>query len=524
MKIRAQIGMVLNLDKCIGCHTCSVTCKNVWTSRQGVEYAWFNNVETKPGVGYPNDWENQKRWNGGWERKASGKIKPKMGGKIRLLSKIFANPDLPEIDDYYEPFTFDYERLQKAPEIKNVPTARMHSVITGEKMEKAQWGPNWEEILGGEFEKRKKDYNFKDIEKDIYGEFENTFMMYLPRLCEHCLNPACVAACPSGAIYKREEDGIVLIDQDKCRGWRMCVSGCPYKKIYYNWQSGKSEKCTFCYPRIEAGEPTVCSETCVGRIRYLGVLLYDADEIQKAASVEDEQDLYQAQLDTFLDPNHPEVIKQALKDGVPQSWLDAAQKSPVYKMAIDWKIAFPLHPEYRTLPMVWYIPPLSPIQNAAEKGAIATKGVIPDVKSLRIPVKYLANMLTAGKEEPVIHALERMLAMREYMRGKTVDGSADKSVLDQVGMSEQMLDDMYYTMAIANYEDRFVIPTNHKEYSGDTPFDNEIAFDMRASCGFTFGNGCSDGQTKTSMFGGKTHKNTMSGKVKEGCGSDSCGC
>lgn len=519
MKIRAQIGMVLNLDKCIGCHTCSVTCKNVWTSRQGVEYAWFNNVETKPGVGYPNDWENQKRWNGGWERKASGKIKPKMGGKIRLLSKIFANPDLPEIDDYYEPFTFDYERLQKAPEIKNVPTARMHSVITGEKIEKAQWGPNWEEILGGEFEKRKKDYNFKDIEKDIYGEFENTFMMYLPRLCEHCLNPACVAACPSGAIYKREEDGIVLIDQDKCRGWRMCVSGCPYKKIYYNWQSGKSEKCTFCYPRIEAGEPTVCSETCVGRIRYLGVLLYDADQIEKAASVVDEQDLYQAQLDTFLDPHNSEVIAQAKKDGVPQSWLDAAQKSPVYKMAIDWKIAFPLHPEYRTLPMVWYIPPLSPIQNAAEKGTIAKKGVIPDVQSLRIPVKYLANMLTAGKKKPVIHALERMLAMREFIRGKTVDGVTDLSILEQVGMSEQMLDDMYFTMAIANYEDRFVIPTNHKEYSGDTPFDNYIAFDTRSSCGFTFGNGCSDGQTKTSMFGGKTHKNTMSGKVKEGYGS-----
>ena len=111
------------------------------------------------------------------------------------------------------------------------------------------------------------------------AQFENTFMMYLPRLCEHCLNPACAAVCPSGAIYKREEDGIVLIDQDKCRGWRMCVSGCPYKKIYYNWSSGKSEKCTFCYPRIEAGQPTVCSETCVGRIRYLGVILYDADRI-----------------------------------------------------------------------------------------------------------------------------------------------------------------------------------------------------------------------------------------------------
>jgi len=74
MKIRAQIGMVLNLDKCIGCHTCSVTCKNVWTSRPGMEYAWFNNVETKPGIGYPKEWENQDKWNGGWVRKPNGKI------------------------------------------------------------------------------------------------------------------------------------------------------------------------------------------------------------------------------------------------------------------------------------------------------------------------------------------------------------------------------------------------------------------------------------------------------------------
>ncbi len=78
MKIRAQIGMVLNLDKCIGCHTCSVTCKNVWTNREGVEYAWFNNVETKPGIGFPKEWENQKKWNGGWVRKKNGKIEPKM--------------------------------------------------------------------------------------------------------------------------------------------------------------------------------------------------------------------------------------------------------------------------------------------------------------------------------------------------------------------------------------------------------------------------------------------------------------
>ena len=537
MKIRAQIGKVLNLDKCIGCHTCSVTCKNVWTSRQGVEYAWFNNVETKPGVGYPKKWEDQKVWNGGWERKSNGDITPKMGGKFRLLAKIFANPDLPEIDDYYEPFTFEYERLQKAPESKSMPTARAHSVITGKKMEKPEWGPNWEEILGGEFEKRREDYNFKDVEADIYGQFENTFMMYLPRLCEHCLNPTCVASCPSGAIYKREEDGIVLIDQDKCRGWRMCVSGCPYKKIYFNWQSGKSEKCTFCYPRIEAGEPTVCSETCVGRIRYLGVLLYDADRIKEAASVEDPEDLYQAQLDIFLDPHDPEVIAQAKKDGVPDSWITAAQQSPVYKMAMDWKVAFPLHPEYRTLPMVWYIPPLSPIQNAAENKQIEMKGVIPDVHKLRIPVKYLANLLTAGKEAPVVHALERMIAMREYMRAKNVEGINDQGILDQVGLDEAMVDDMYHTMAIANYEDRFVIPTNHREYAGETPFDNELAFDTRSSCGFSFGNGCSGGEGKTNLFGAKTHANTMSGKIpqkthqetpqgsKSSCGSGGCkGC
>jgi nitrate reductase / nitrite oxidoreductase, beta subunit len=252
-------------------------------------------------------------------------------------------------------------------------------------MDKIEWGPNWEEILGGEFEKRSKDYNFQNIEKEMYGQFENTFMMYLPRLCEHCLNPTCVASCPSGAIYKREEDGIVLIDQDKCRGWRMCISGCPYKKIYYNWQSGKSEKCTFCFPRIEVGQPTVCSETCVGRIRYLGVMLYDADRIKEAASTASEQDLYEQQMRVFLDPHDPEVIAAARKEGIPDEWLEAAKRSPVYKMAMDWKVAFPLHPEYRTLPMVWYIPPLSPIQSAADAGVHGSNGLIPDVKSCAYP-------------------------------------------------------------------------------------------------------------------------------------------
>ena len=496
MKVRAQIAMVLNLDKCIGCHTCSVTCKNVWTSREGVEYAWFNNVETKPGIGYPKEWENQDRWRGGWRRLANGKIEPRIGGKWRVLASIFANPDLPEIDDYYEPFTFDYEHLQTAPESQTMPTARPVSLITGERMEKIEWGPNWEEILGSEFAKRSRDRNFDAIQKEIYGQFENTFMFYLPRLCEHCLNPSCVAACPSGSIYKREEDGIVLIDQDKCRGWRMCVSACPYKKIYYNWQSGKAEKCIFCYPRIEAGEPTVCSETCVGRIRYLGVLLYDADRIETAASVIDAEELYPAQLSIFLNPHDPDVVRAAERDGIPAAWLEAARRSPTYKLAIEWKVAFPLHPEFRTLPMVWYVPPLSPIQAAADSGHIAMPGELPDVRSLRIPLRYLANLLTAGDEEPVARALERMMAMRAFMRGKHVEGIEKLEVLARAGLSRTSVEEMYQLMAIANYEDRYVIPTTHREYA-------ENAFDLKSACGFTFGNGCSGGTSATGLFGGK---------------------
>ena len=505
MKIRAQISMVLNLDKCIGCHTCSVTCKNIWTNRKGVEYAWFNNVESKPGIGFPKNWEDQEKWKGGWKL-ANNNLELKAGGRASKLMNLFANPDMPEIDDYYEPFDYKYHKLQSSPLSEATPTARPVSQITGKDMEKIEWGPNWEDDLAGEFEKRSKDTNFKNVEKEMYKEFENTFHMYLPRLCNHCLNPACAASCPSGAIYKREEDGIVLVDQDKCRGWRMCVTGCPYKKVYYNWESGKSEKCIGCYPRIESGLPMACAESCVGRIRYVGVMLYDADKIEEAANASDKMDLYDAQLGVFLDPNDPEVIEAAKRDGVPQDWIKSAQESPVWKMAMDWKVAFPLHPEYRTLPMVWYIPPLSPIQNAAEAGAIGQDGGMPDVKNLRIPVRYLANMLTAGDEKPVELALERMLAMRAYMRSKTVEGVIDEGIAEKVGLNKRMIEDMYKIMALADYEDRFVIPTTHREQV-------EEAYDIKGGCGFTDGNGCSPGISKGSLFGGSKKPLKMPSEV-----------
>jgi nitrate reductase beta subunit len=425
-----------------------------------------------------------------------GKLELKAGGRLSKLINIFANPDMPEMDDYYEPFDYDYPKLQNKPLSEASPTARPVSQITGETMEKIDWGPNWEDDLAGEFEKRSKDTNFDGIQKQMYSEFENTFHTYLPRLCNHCLNPACVASCPSGAMYKREEDGVVLIDQDRCRGWRMCVSGCPYKKIYYNWESGKSEKCIMCYPRIESGMPMACAESCVGRIRYVGVVLYDADRISEAASNGEETGLYQSQMDIFLDPNDPQVIKQAREDGVHDTWIEAAQRSPVYKMAVEWKIAFPLHPEFRTLPMMWYVPPLSPVQTQIDQGNLPTEadGVIPKAEALRFPAKFLANLLTAGDEAPIIDALRRLLAMRSNQRSLAIDGIPNQVALDAVGLTGRQAQEMYRLLGIANYEDRFVVPTSHEEMRHEDPY----AF--QGQNGFSPGNTSGQGGEGFSLF------------------------
>ncbi len=494
MRVMAQVGMVMNLDKCIGCHTCSVTCKNVWTNRQGAEYMWFNDVETKPGVGYPKQWEDQTRWKGGWELDRRGRLRLKAGGAGRRLAEIFANPNLPELDDYYEPWTYDYRSLITAGDSKHQPVARPQSKVTGDNLD-LRWGPNWEDDLAGGPSQVALDPNVRDgVEERVKAEYESVFMMYLPRICEHCLNPACVASCPSGAMYKREEDGIVLVNQEKCRGWRMCVSGCPYKKVYFNWQTGKAEKCTLCYPRVEAGLPTVCSETCVGRIRYLGIVLYDADRVEAAASVADERALLDAQLEVFLDPSDPAVRAQARRDGVPEDWLDAAVRSPVWKLALDWRIALPLHPEYRTLPMVWYVPPLSPVMALVEgsESRATPDDVFAAIEEMRIPVQYLANILAAGDEEVVRGVLARLAAMRSYMRAKTLaDGPGtagpgtarpDDSIAGAVGMSGSEIEEMYRLLALAKYDDRFVIPKAHRETASNLTA-------RQGGCGLDFAGG-----------------------------------
>jgi len=498
LKIKAQFGMVMNLDKCIGCHTCSVTCKNTWTNRPGVEYQWWNNVETKPGVGYPIEWENQELRKGGWELK-NGRLELKAGGRVNKLLNIFYNPNLAVIDDYYEPWTYDYENLIHSKEKKHQPVARPKSQLTGEYMD-IKWGPNWEDDLAGVYKTGKRDPNITGLDEKIKFEFEQTFMMYLPRICEHCINPSCVSSCPSGAMYKRDEDGIVLVDEEACRSWRFCMTGCPYKKVYFNWKTHKAEKCTFCFPRIEAGLPTICSETCVGRLRYIGLVLYDADRVKEAASTLNDKDLYEAQLSIFLDPHDPKVIHEARKAGIANDWIEAAQRSPVYKFAIEQKIALPLHPEYRTLPMVWYIPPLSPFVNAfgGQIDDLDPNIIFPTINQFRIPMEYLANLFTAGDVNVIKSVLKKLVAMRTYMRQVNLNKPLDRSILESAGMTEEIVRDMYELSALAKYSDRYVIPSSHKERIGDMySAQGNVGFDEMntGSC-----NGCAVSEERDPLY------------------------
>ncbi len=465
MDVRAQVATVFHLDKCLGCHTCSVACKNVWTDRPGAEYMWWNNVETKPGTGFPSRWEDQSVYRGGWERDGSG-VRLSSTGKARIVANIFHHPRMPTMDDYYEPWTYDYGELFSAAPGDDQPTARPISLVTGKPLE-IEAGPNWDDDLGGSPIYARHDPNLDALtpdERRQLFEIERLMFFYLPRTCNHCLNPACVAACPSGALYKRGEDGIVLLDQERCRAWRACVPACPYKKVFYNWSAGKSEKCISCYPRIEAGQPPACVHGCVGRIRYFGVLLYDASRLAVAAASPD-ADLLEACRSLILDPHDRAVAAAAAANGIGPETLDAARRSPVLAFVKQWRLALPLHLEFRTLPMLFYVPPLSPVTALARENG----DMFHAVDNARVTVKYLARLFGAGNEEPVRYALRKQIAVRAYRRSLTVgdiDPSAAVEALEAAGSRREEAEQIYALTALATFDQRFVVPPAHRELSG----------------------------------------------------------
>ncbi len=295
---KRQIAMVMDLNKCIGCHTCTVACKTLWTRREGMDAMWWNTVNTAPGEGTPRNWEA-------------------MGGGFRDGAP--QPGQLPSYAEFGEAWEFDYDKVFYGGE----PDAALLP-----KGGNPDWGPNWDEDVGG-------------------GDYPNAYYFYIPRICNHCTHPACLEACPRGAISKRDEDGIVLIDEDDCRGHRFCQEACPYKKIYFNTETGVSQKCIFCLPRIEQGVATACSRQCPGRVRFLG----------------------------YLD--------------------DPA--GPIAKLVNTYQVALPLHPEYGTEPNVFYVPPLAPPAFDADGNPTDTP---------RIPLDYLESLFGPGVHQALATLME----------------------------------------------------------------------------------------------------------------------
>lgn len=100
----------------------------------------------------------------------------------------------------------------------------------------------------------------------------NVFAYFVSAACMHCENPLCVQVCPTGAMSKRDEDGVVIIDQDKCIGCRYCEWACPYSAPQFDAERGVMTKCHFCYELLDKGEKPACVDGCTFRALDFGTV------------------------------------------------------------------------------------------------------------------------------------------------------------------------------------------------------------------------------------------------------------
>lgn len=227
--------------------------------------------------------------------------------------------------------------------------------------------------------------------------------------------------------------------------------------------------------------------TCVGRIRYLGVLLYDAEKIVSSVACPDE-DLVRNQLNIYLDPSDPEVIMNAKKAGIPDSTMAAARKSPVWKFVKEWGLALPIHAEFRTIPNLFYVPPLLPYMAVMENDLYNTtsRDLFDDSENARLPMKYLASLFTAGDTGIILSVLRKLKAVRMHRRAVTVgDINRDKadSILRSSGLTADVADEIFRMTALGHLQDRFVIPPSHREEATDLL---EETSTRRQNAGFGF--------------------------------------
>ena len=287
-----QFAAVFNINRCLACQTCTMACKSTWTFSEGQEDMWWNNVETKPYGGYPQHWD------------------------VKTLDLIeLANPGGQSWSGAPAPQA-PYGQYDGATVFEAAQKAGINQRAVGYIPTDEEWSaPNIHEdspVAGA------------PLAQGVSLPEHQTWFFYLQRICNHCAYPACLSACPRNAIYKREEDGIVLIDQERCRGYRKCVEQCPYKKSLYRADTRTSEKCIGCFPRVEGSDPlteglpmeTRCMASCPGQIRLQGLVPVDADGTWRE------------------EPNNP-----------------------LYYLIREEQMALPLYPQFGTQPNVYYIPP-----------------------------------------------------------------------------------------------------------------------------------------------------------------------
>jgi nitrate reductase beta subunit len=207
----------------------------------------------------------------------------------------------------------------------------------------------------------------------------------------------------------------------------------------------------------------------VGRIRYLGVVLYDAERIKGAASAPDHE-LVEKQKEIILDPFDPGVIAQAERNGVHHSVVESAQKSPVYRFVKEWELALPLRPEFRTLPMLFYIPPLLPVLGYVENGTyqVDAEDYFGSLDKARVPLKYMARLFTAGNEDAVRQTYEKLLTVRLFKRAEQVgdiDQAQVDSMMESTGLTPESCEEIFRLTSLPTFDERFVIPPMHREYA-----------------------------------------------------------
>ena len=299
-----QFAFVININRCIGCQTCTMACKSTWTFAKGQEHMWWTNVETKPYGGYPQHWD------------------------VKILDMLEqANPDgqrwsgSPNGDTKSPYGMFDGKTVFEVPYA--IARGKQPNQALGYLPSDEEWRfPNMYEDTPQRGQSKPMDFGGGE---QLTGDKKHkAWFFYLARLCNHCSYPACLAACPRTAIYKRSEDGIVLIDQKECRGYRKCVAACPYKKSLYRGTTRTSEKCIGCYPRVEGKDPetngapmeTRCMAACIGQVRMQGLVKVNKDT----------------------------------------TWIED-RYHPLYYLIHVAKVALPLYPQLGTEPNGYYIPP-----------------------------------------------------------------------------------------------------------------------------------------------------------------------